>query len=148
MAEWSKASDFFRSFGLVDLDCWGVKYLFFHSFLMIFVIFLLIYDKRRSRYQVRFAKKKLLENVWKSNCNFHTNATAASRLNCQVFILNRQSIKDKQSTWLTLLWKFHNFSATDTLYEINFHHFEAQKIAILTISVALNFETLGIFVIF
>ena len=46
------------------------------------------------------------------------------------------------------MWNFQNFSATQNLREINFGHFEAQKIAILTIGAGLNFEFMGIFDIF
>ena len=50
--------------------------------------------------------------------------------------------------WEYTMWKFQDFSATQILREINFCHFEAPEIAILTIWAALNFEfleTLGIF---
>ena len=46
------------------------------------------------------------------------------------------------------MWKFQDFSATQILREINVGHFEPPKIAILTISAALNFEFLYIFDIF
>ena len=46
------------------------------------------------------------------------------------------------------MWKFQDFSATQILLEINFGNFEALKTAILTISAALNFESLGNFDIF
>ena len=40
------------------------------------------------------------------------------------------------------MWKFQDFSATQISREINFGHFEAPKIAILTIWAAVNFEVL------
>ena len=43
------------------------------------------------------------------------------------------------------MWKIQDFSATPTLLEFNFGHFEAQKTAILTIRAAMNFEFLGNF---
>ena len=41
--------------------------------------------------------------------------------------------------------KFQDISTTQNLREINFGHFEAPKIAILTIWAAVNFEFVGIF---
>ena len=50
------------------------------------------------------------------------------------------------------MWKLQDFSATQILREINFGHFEAPKIAIVTIHMStwadLNFEFLDIFDIF
>ena len=46
------------------------------------------------------------------------------------------------------MWKFHNFSATYILREINFGHIKASKIASLPILAALNFEILELFHIF
>ena len=50
-----------------------------------------------------------------------------------------------QPNWENTMWKFHDNFATQNLREINFGHFEAPKIAILTISAAVNFEFVGIF---
>ena len=38
-----------------------------------------------------------------------------------------------QPNWENTMWKFQNISTTQNLREINFGHFEAPKIAILTI---------------
>ena len=43
------------------------------------------------------------------------------------------------------MWKFQDFSATQILREINFGHFEALRIAIITILATLNFKFLDIF---
>ena len=39
------------------------------------------------------------------------------------------------------MWKFHDFSATQILREINSYDIEALKIAILTILAAMNFAS-------
>ena len=46
------------------------------------------------------------------------------------------------------MWKFQDIFATQILHEIDFDHFEALKIAILTFWAALNSEFFGFFDIF
>ena len=46
------------------------------------------------------------------------------------------------------MWKFHDFSITQILREINFEDFRSAKSAILANSEALNFDLLSIFALF
>ena len=51
----------------------------------------------------------------------------------------------QQPNWEYKMWKFQDFPSTQISREVNFGHFKAPKIAILTILAALKFDFLEIF---
>ena len=48
-------------------------------------------------------------------------------------MLQEKTYRPRQPNWEHTIWKFQGISATQNLREINFGHYEAPKIAILTI---------------
>ena len=57
-------------------------------------------------------------------------------------------LRENKPNWRYTMWEFQDFSPIHILREINFGHFEAPKMAVLTIWGALHFEFLGTFDIF